>query len=151
LKELAKKDDAAEVVGVVGGERDELVVHGHDAGGRAGTGGAADGMVESEGVLCGSGGMFGSVEEAVAELFPWFLRGFGRGLLGEAVGGPGGVGGLDAGDPVEGDPLPEGDVPELGVDGVGDVGEFVVDEVVGEALEDVGGCGGVAFGDEGLG
>jgi hypothetical protein len=33
---------------------------------------------------------------------------------------------------------------------VGDVGEFAVDEVVGEALEDVGGWGGVAFGDEGL-
>jgi hypothetical protein len=34
---------------------------------------------------------------------------------------------------------------------VRDVGEFVVDEIVGEALEDVGGCGCVAFGDEGLG
>jgi hypothetical protein len=47
--------------------------------------------------------------------------------------------------------LPEGEVPELGVDGVGDVGEFAVGEVVGEALEDVGGWGGIAFGDEGLG
>jgi len=37
-------------------------------------------------------------------------------------------------------------VPELGVDGVGDVGEFAVGQV-GEALEDVGGWGGVAFGD----
>ena len=68
--ELAKKDDAAEVVGVVGGERDELVAHGHDAGGSAGTGWAADGMVEASGVLSGSGGLLGSVEEALAELFP---------------------------------------------------------------------------------
>ena len=36
LEELAKKDDAAEVVGVVGGERDELVAHGHDSCGSAG-------------------------------------------------------------------------------------------------------------------
>jgi len=61
------------VVGVVGGERDELVAHGHDAGGSAGSGWAADGMVEMEGVrvvLGGSGGLLGSVEEALAELFP---------------------------------------------------------------------------------
>ena len=70
LKELAKQDDAAEVVGVVGGERDELVAHGHDAGWSAGTGWAADEMVEARGVLGGCGGLFGSVEEAVAELFP---------------------------------------------------------------------------------
>jgi len=71
--------------------------------------------------------------------------------LGEAVRGLVRVGGFDAGDPVEGDLLPEGEVPELGVDGVGDVGEFAVDEIVGEALEDVRGWGGVAFGDECLG
>jgi hypothetical protein len=71
--------------------------------------------------------------------------------LGEAVGGLVGVGGFDGGDPVEGDLLPEGEVPELGVDGVGDGGELVVNEIVGQALEDVGGWGGVAFGDEGLG
>ena len=71
MQKLAKKDDASEVVGVVGGERDELVAYGHGADGSAGTGGAADGMVETGDVLCGSGGMFGSVEEAVAELFPW--------------------------------------------------------------------------------
>jgi hypothetical protein len=72
LQKLAKEDDAAEVVGVVGGERDELVADGHDADGGAGTRRAADGMVEACDVLCGSGGMFGSVEEAVAELLPWF-------------------------------------------------------------------------------
>jgi hypothetical protein len=104
-------------------------------------------MVEARGVLCGCGGLLGSVEEAVAELFPWFcVR-----ILREAVGGLVGVGGFNAGDPVEGDLLPEGEVPELGVDGVGDVGEFAVGEIVGEALEDVGGWGGVAFVDEGLG
>src|SRR6266550_7184036 len=72
LKELAKKDDAAEVIGVVGGERDELVAHGHDAGGSAGPGWTADGMIEALGVLGGSGGLLGSVKEAVAELLPWF-------------------------------------------------------------------------------
>jgi hypothetical protein len=59
--------------------------------------------------------------------------------LREAVGGLVGVGSFYAGDPVEGDLLPEGEVPELGVDGVGDVGELAVGEVVGQALEDVGG------------
>jgi hypothetical protein len=147
LEELAEKDDAAEVVGVVGGEGDELVAHRHDAGGNAGTRWAADGVVEAEGVLGGCGGLFGSVEEALAESLPWFcVR-----VLGEAVGGPVGVGSFYSGDPVEGDLLPECEVPELGVDGVGDVGGIVVDEVVGEALEDVRGWGGVAFGDEGLG
>lgn len=73
------------------------------------------------------------------------------GFRGESVGGLFGVGGFSASDPVEGDLLPEGEVPELGVDSVGDVGEFAVGEIVGEALEDVGGRGGVAFGDEGLG
>jgi hypothetical protein len=127
LKELAEKDDAAEVVGVVGGEGDELVLHGHDAGGSSGAGWTADGVVEVAGVLGGCGGLFGSLEEAPAEVLPWF---FGW-ILGEAVGVVAGVGGFDAGDPVEGDLLPEGEVPELGVDGVGDVGEFAVDEVVG--------------------
>jgi hypothetical protein len=31
-------------------------------------------------------------------------------------------------------------VPEFGIDGVGDVGEFAVGEVAGEAFEDVGGA-----------
>jgi hypothetical protein len=56
----------------------------------------------------------------------------------EAVGGLFGVGGFCAVDPVEGHLLPEDEVPELGVDGVGDVGEFAVGEIVGEVLEDVG-------------
>ena len=72
-------------------------------------------------------------------------------FCGESVGGFVGVGGFDADDPVEGDLLPEGEVPELGVDGVGDVGDFALDELVGEAFEDVGGWSGVAFGDESLG
>jgi hypothetical protein len=58
------------VVGVVGGERDELVAHGHAAGGNAGTGWAADGIVKAGGVLCGGGGLLGALEEAVAELLP---------------------------------------------------------------------------------
>ena len=74
---MAKKNDAAEVVGVVSGERDELVAHGHDAGGSAEAGRAADGMIEALGVLGGCGGLFGSVEEAMAELFPGFLLRFG--------------------------------------------------------------------------
>ena len=70
MQKLAKEDDAAEVVGVVGGERDELVVHGHDAGGSTATRRAADGMVEAGGVLCGRGGLVGAVEEAMAQLYP---------------------------------------------------------------------------------
>ena len=33
VQELTKQDDAAEMIGVVGGEGDELIAHGHDAGG----------------------------------------------------------------------------------------------------------------------
>jgi hypothetical protein len=91
--------------------------------------------------------LFGSAEETLADLFP----GFGVGFCGEAVGGFVGVVRFDAGDPVESDLLPEGEVPELGVDGVGDIEDFAVSEFVGEAFEDVRGRGGVAFGDEGLG
>ena len=80
MKELAKNDDAAEVVGVVGGEADELVAHGHGAGGNAGAGWALDGMVEAGGVLRGSGGLFSAVKEALAELFPRFLPWLGGGL-----------------------------------------------------------------------
>src|ERR1700722_15386500 len=74
LKELAKNDEAAEVIGVVGGEAEELVAHGHDAGGSAGAGWAANGMVEASGVLRGCGCLLGAVEEAAAELFPRLLR-----------------------------------------------------------------------------
>ena len=144
---MAEEDDAAEVVGVVGGERDELVANGHGACGGVGARRAADGVVEVGCVLSCCCGLLGSAEEALAELGP----GFGDGLGGEAVGGLAGVGGFDAGDPVEGDLLPEGHVPEFSVDGVGAVGELAVGEVVGEAFEDVGGGGGIAFGDEGLG
>jgi hypothetical protein len=67
---LTKQDDAAEVVGVVGGERDELITHGHDAGWRAGAGWATDGMVEAADVLSCCGGLLGSVEEALEKLWP---------------------------------------------------------------------------------
>ncbi len=36
-KQLTQQNDAAEVIGVVGGERDELVADGHGADGMAGT------------------------------------------------------------------------------------------------------------------
>lgn len=84
MHELAKNDDSTKVVGVVGGQRDELVAYGHDAGGSVRAGWAVYGMVEAGDVLrCGCG-LFSSVEEPVAELFPWFWGEFGR-LLGEAV------------------------------------------------------------------
>ena len=76
MEELAEEDDAAEVVGVVGGERDELVAYGHDAGGGVRARGAADGVVEVCGVLSCGCGLFGSVEKALAELGPGFGDGF---------------------------------------------------------------------------
>ena len=48
-----------------------------------------------------------------------------------------GVRGFDAADPVECDLLPEGDVPELGVDSVRRSGDFFVREVVAYSFEDV--------------
>jgi PEP-CTERM motif-containing protein len=139
LKKLAKKNNAAQMIGVVRGERDELIAHGHGAGGSVGAGWASDEMVEAGGVLGGGGGLLGAVEEAVAELFPRLFPRLGVGFLGEAVGGIIGVWSFFAGDPLEGGLLPEGEMPELFVDGVGDGGEFAMGEVLGEALEDVGG------------
>ena len=126
------------MIGVVSCERDELIAHGHDANGIARARGAADGLVETSGFACGGAGLFACSEEAGAEV----VEGFG-GVGGESVGGCGGIGGFGAGDPVECHLLPEGEVPELFVDGVRNVGELAVDEVVGEAFEDVSGwCGG---------
>jgi hypothetical protein len=130
---LAEKDDAAEMVGVVSGERDELVAYGHDANGSVGAGRAAHRVVEVSDVLRCGHCLIGSLEESLAEWFPWFCVW----SFWEAVGGFGGIWGFDAGDPVEGHLLPEDDVPELGVDGVGDVREFAVNEVVAEVLKDV--------------
>lgn len=49
-----------------------------------------------------------------------------------------GVGCLDVPDPVEGDLLPEGYVPELRVDGVRCAGNFLVREIIAYAFQDIG-------------
>jgi hypothetical protein len=145
--ELAEEDDASEVVGVVGGEAFELFADGHGSVGMAGRGWAEDGAVETGFVGCGGAGLLVVAEEALAELLPAFA---GEVLLSwEAEGRVLGAGSLDAGDPVEGDLLPEGDMPELGVDGVGRAGSFLVGEIGTEAFEDVGGRRGGTVTDEG--
>jgi hypothetical protein len=147
VQELAKKNDSAEVVGVVGSEGDELVAHGHDANGDVGTRWASDGMVKACVVLCRRCCMRGFVEKAVAETVP----GFGAGRRREAARRFFGIGSFSTVDPVESEALPEGEVPELAVDGVWRAGDLAMGEVFGKAFEDVCGGGGVAFGDQCLG
>ena len=120
-EDLAEEDDAAEVVGIVGGEADELLFDGHGAGGFAGAAGTLDSMLKVGGDLGEAGGVGDEDLESVAERGP----GFGLGLLGsrEAFAGGGGVGRGLAVAPVEGEAEPEGDVPELGVDGMGCAGD----------------------------
>ncbi len=142
---MAEEDDAAEVVGVVGGEADELLFDGHGAGGFAGAAGALDAVLEVGGDLGEAGGVGDEDVETVAEPGP----GFGVGLLGggEAFVGFCRVGRGLAVAPVEREAEPEGDVPELGVDGVGRAGDEAVGELGGEAFEDVrGGRVGAASG-----
>ena len=132
------------MVGVVGGERDELVADGHGARRDSGAGWAADGVFEVVEVSgCGC-----SLESAVEETLAEDYKGLSLVGGGEAIFGSGGEWGFDVGDPVKGDLLPEGEVPELFEDGVGGVGEAVVDLLLSEAFEDVGGRGSVAVGDE---
>src|ERR1022692_4071936 len=64
--ELAEKDNAAEVVGIVGGQGDELLAHSHSAVGVA-EGGAGDGDVLAGGVVGERRGGLGSSEEAGAD------------------------------------------------------------------------------------
>ena len=86
MKLLADEDDSSEVVGAVRGEGDELVADGHDAGGVTGARGATDGLVEAAGVAGDCGDLFGSAEEALADLLPRLVGGVGV----EGVGGFGG-------------------------------------------------------------
>ena len=76
MKELPKKNDAAEMVGVVGGKADELVAHGHDAGGCSGAGWTTDGLVEAGALLRGCRCQLSTMEEALTKLFPRFGVGF---------------------------------------------------------------------------
>ena len=141
------------MVGVVSGERDELVAYGHDANGSVGAGtGSTPRVVEVSGLASCVHWVIGSLEESLAEWFSRFCVPSGW----EAVGGFGGIWGFRCRrGPVEDGLLPEktGVCPHFGVDGEGDVREFAVDEVVAEESRQ--GCERVrrrsAFGDEGLG
>ena len=145
MKKLAQKNNAAQVVGVVCGEGDELIAHWHDANGIARARGAADKLVETSGVASGGAGLFSCLEETSAEVVERF-----GGVGGEAIAGLGRVRGFHAGDPVERHLLPESEMPEFLVDGVGYVRKLAMDEVVSEAFEDVGGGSGGAVAKDGL-
>jgi hypothetical protein len=73
-------------------------------------------------------------------MFP-ALRG---GFRGKAIRGLCGEWRLDPSNPVEADLLPEGEVPELFVNGVGNVRDNMVNEFLVEAFDDVGGGRGCA-------
>lgn len=67
------------------------------------------------------GGLLCAGDEALSEFVPGFALGVGFG--GEASEGRDGKRGFAAGNPVERDLLPEDDVPELLINGVGDAGD----------------------------
>ena len=74
---MAVLDNAAEVVGVVGGEADELLFYGHGAGGFAGAARALDMLLHAGLGVGDDGGLADQLEKAVAEVSP----GFGGGLV----------------------------------------------------------------------
>ena len=147
LAELAKEHDASEVIGVVGAEALKLLANGHNARGLRRRAGAADGLIEARGLGGCISGLAVAYEEAGAKIGPGLARSFLRRW--EAERSVRGAGRLDALDPVEGNLLPEGDMPELGVDSVGRAGRSPVGELIADAFEDVGGRREGAVGDEG--
>ena len=145
---LTEEDDAAEVIVIVGAEALELLADGHDADGLPGPRGAANRGVEAGGVGGFGGGLLGALEEADTKLVPGLAFGVVHG--GKAVQRAGGKRCLDSGDPVKGHLLPEGDVPEFLVDGVGSADGLFVGELRGQRFKDAGGRGGGAVADEDL-
>jgi hypothetical protein len=145
---LAEEDDAAEVIGVVRGETLELLAYGHDANWLAGSGWAADGSIQVGFIGGDCGCLLSAGDEAFAELVPAFVfRVCGR----EASGRSCGEWSFEASDPVEGDLLPEYDVPELLIDRVRCARDGAMNEAGIEAFHDVGWVGCVTISDEGLG
>ena len=136
------------MVVIVGAEAFELFTNGHDADGLAGAGGTANGDIESRGMGSGGGGLLGALEKTDAELVPGFALRIVHGR--ESVMGAGRERGLDAGDPVEGNLLPEGDVPELLINGVGGAHGFFVGKFRGKSFEDAGRRRGGAVPDQDL-
>jgi hypothetical protein len=134
-EQLAEQDDAAQVVGVVGGEADELLLHCHGAGGFAGAARALYVLLHAGLGMGDDGGLADELEKAVAEVSP----GFGGGLVfvGEADVWVRGVGGGHGVAPIERDAKPEGDVPELLIDGVGSAGDEAVSECFRQGFKDV--------------
>src|SRR6185437_13436991 len=127
----------------VGAEAFQLIADRHDAHGLAGARGASHHFVDPLGGSRGFCGLGCAAEEPLAELCPGFALHVFDG--GKAVGGGAGKRGLDSGDPVERNLLPEVDVPQLLVDGVRRAGGLAVDQFLRQSLEDVRWRGGVAF------
>jgi len=148
VQELAEKDDAAEVVGVVGGEAFQLFADGHGFWPWLGwVGWAVDRRFEACGVVGEGCGGFCSGEEAALEGTPGFV-GAGR----ETVCGAFGPGCGMALNPVEREVLPEGHVPDFFIDRVRDGrGWFGVRGGVWDGFEDVFGWSGGAVADDGAG
>ncbi len=122
--DLAEKDDAPEVIVIVGGEVFKLLADGHDAHGLARARGAAHWIIELRGIGGGCGGLLGAFEKPHAKLVPGLALRVEDGW--ESVTWVEGKRRLDPSDPVKRDLLPEGDVPELFVDGVWRAGGYLV-------------------------
>ncbi len=113
---LTQKHDAAEVIGVVGGEIFKLVADGHRASGMARRRRAANVAVERAAVADDCCGSFRALQETLTQGGP----GFSCDLLvgGKSECGAAGVMGFEAARPLDRNLLPEGDVPDFFVDGV---------------------------------
>ena len=119
----------------MGTEALELLANGHNARGLACGRGAADGLIEARGLGSCISGLAVAYEEAGAKIGPGLARSFLRRW--EAERSVRGAGRLDALDPVEGNLLPEDNVPKLCIDGVGRSGRLLVGELVSDPFEDM--------------
>jgi len=125
------------MISVMNCQADQLVLHPHQTNFLPGAGGAADHVRQAWAIFGDEGGFLRSIEEAPAELLPGLYR---RLRLGrERVGDFRRVRSLDAGNPVERNLLPEGQVPQLLVDRMRHVLDREVNQIMAERLQDMSG------------
>jgi hypothetical protein len=126
----------------------QLLANRHNTDWIAWSGGATNRLIESLLVRRNLGRLPITEEEALTELIPGLEDGIA--LLRESVRRTMWKGGLDSIHPVQGDLLPECDVPQLLIDGVGSAIQKSMSEVAGNTFKDVGWGRGGAIADDSL-
>jgi hypothetical protein len=149
LTKLAKQNDSPEVIGIVRGQALQLFADRHDADWIARPGKTTNLLVVSSLILRNSSDPLEAVQEPLPQLIPGLD--IGVGFFGEAGCGLDRKRRLDTTHPIQGDLLPERDMPQLLVDCVRGKGQSFVSKVAVDPLKNVsrGCCCAVSY--QGLG